>query len=288
MLEVTATGKNIEKAIEDALLQLKASREDVDIKILEEGGLFKKAKVFVKISDDCITKYDKHRKLIEEEIQNEKTENIVETLEVKDNSFKEPVIIENVDLMDKETDNIVTENEQNEKTENIEESTENKTETEVKEVKTLEDYQEEIMIAKKFISEIAKHFNTEETEVKAEVKDDNNLYLTLIGPKATELIGYRGECLNSIQNILNILLSTKKCKAYLNIENYKERREETLVNLAKRNAKKVLRTKKSIKLDPMNSYERRIIHSALTGFSDIVTYSTGEEPKRCVVICYRR
>ena len=288
MLEVTATGKNIEKAIEDALLQLKASREDVDIKILEEGGLFKKAKVFVKISDDCITKYDKHRKLIEEEIQNEKTENIVETLEEKDNSFKEPVIIENVDLMDKETDNIVTENEQNEKTENIEESTENKTETEVKEVKTLEDYQEEIMIARKFISEIAKHFNTEETEVKAEVKDDNNLYLTLIGPKATELIGYRGECLNSIQNILNILLSTKKCKAYLNIENYKERREETLVNLAKRNAKKVLRTKKSIKLDPMNSYERRIIHSALTDFSDIVTYSTGEEPKRCVVICYRR
>ena len=287
MLEVTATGKNIEKAIEDALLQLKASREDVDIKILEEGGLFKKAKVFVKISDDCITKYDKHRKLIEEEIQNEKTENIVETLEVKENHFKEPVIIENVDLMDKETDKTVTENSENEKQDDLEDNLE-KSENEIKEVKTLEDYQEEIMIARKFISEIAKHFNAEETEVKAEVKDDNNLYLTLIGPKATELIGYRGECLNSIQNILNILLSTKKCKAYLNIENYKERREETLVNLAKRNAKKVLRTKKSIKLDPMNSYERRIIHSALTDFSDIVTYSTGEEPKRSVVICYRR
>lgn len=277
MLEVTAAGKNIEKAIEEALFQLKASREDVDIKILEEGGLFKKAKVFVKISDDCVYKYDKHQKFVEEEKHNELTkETIKEEVKEDNNDESDAVIIENVDLMEEnlteDKEDTVQKNE--EKTEPVN--------------KTLEDYQEEVKIARSFLAEITKYFNADETEVKAEVKEDNNLYLTLIGPKATELIGFRGECLNSIQNILNIILSKSKCKAYLNIENYKEKREETLINLAKRNAKKVLHSKKSIKLDPMNSYERRIIHSALAEFSDIVTYSTGDEPKRCVVICYRR
>ena len=66
MLECEATGKNIEQAISNALLELKAMREDCDIKIIEQGGLFKKAKVYVKISDDAVEKYQKVRKLKEE------------------------------------------------------------------------------------------------------------------------------------------------------------------------------------------------------------------------------
>ena len=77
MISVEGVGKTIEKAIENALLELKAPREDVDIKILSEGGIFKKAKVLVSISEDALPKYEKHKKFVEEEKQEQKEEETV-------------------------------------------------------------------------------------------------------------------------------------------------------------------------------------------------------------------
>ena len=71
MISVEAVGKTIEKAIENALLELKAPREDVDIKILSEGGIFKKAKVLVSISEDALPKYEKHKKFVKQEKEKE-------------------------------------------------------------------------------------------------------------------------------------------------------------------------------------------------------------------------
>ena len=89
MLSCEGTGKNIEQAINNALLELKASREDVDIKILEEGGFFKKAKVLVSISEDAIEKYQKH----EEFKANEETPKVEEPTYTKEQDVEEPVDI---------------------------------------------------------------------------------------------------------------------------------------------------------------------------------------------------
>lgn len=101
------------------------------------------------------------------------------------------------------------------------------------------------------------------------------------------LIGKRGSTLDSIQYILSLALNKEKekyVKVVLDIEDYRQKREQTLVELAKKLANTVKRNKKTIRLEPMNPYERRIIHSALQSDRAIATYSEGEEPYRRVIV----
>jgi len=101
------------------------------------------------------------------------------------------------------------------------------------------------------------------------------------------LIGKRGGTLDSLQYILSLVINKnreKYVRVLLDTENYRQKREETLIRLAKKMASKVKSMKKTVRLEPMNPYERRIIHSALQNDSSIVTYSEGEEPYRRVVI----
>ena len=101
------------------------------------------------------------------------------------------------------------------------------------------------------------------------------------------MIGYRGDVLNSLQTILNSIASKhleSKVRVILNIGNYKEKREKALEELADKVSKTVLKTGKSITLEPMVAYERKIIHNRLQQNSSIRTYSIGEEPYRKVVI----
>ena len=101
------------------------------------------------------------------------------------------------------------------------------------------------------------------------------------------LIGYRGDVLNSFQNILNNIVSKnskEKTKVILNIGNYREKRTKDLEILAEKIAKSVIKTGKSITLEPMSAYERKIIHTKLQENDKIKTYSVGEEPHRKVVI----
>jgi spoIIIJ-associated protein len=107
------------------------------------------------------------------------------------------------------------------------------------------------------------------------------------GDKMAVLIGKRGQTLNSLQ-YLTQLVANRHSKSYLQIEvdaeNYREKRKETLNQLAVRIAKQVIRTSKNVSLEPMPSYERKIIHAALSEFKEIETYSNGEEPNRHLVI----
>ena len=229
MKQYEYSAKNVQDAINKGLNELKLNQEDVDIKVLAEGGLFSKAKILI----------------ITDEVEEVKPQPVKEVkIEVKKEIKKEEPKVEPV-----------KEKKQKEQNSNLE----NK--KSVKFIKTL----------------------AEKLDVKVDVtltEEDENLLI--------HLIGYRGEGLSAIQYIASVIeinnedKETRK-RILLNIENYKEKREQSLNALAKRMAKKALRTGRSQRLEPMNAYERRIIHAALTD-EPVTTYSKGDEPRRYLVI----
>lgn len=118
-------------------------------------------------------------------------------------------------------------------------------------------------------------------------KDETGLAVAINGHEAGYLIGYRGETLYSLQNILISVASktlTSRVRVILDIEDYKNKREKTLEDLADRMAKKVIRTGRPVTLEPMKAYERKIIHSKLQASNKVTTHSIGEEPRRRLVI----
>jgi spoIIIJ-associated protein len=119
-------------------------------------------------------------------------------------------------------------------------------------------------------------------------EEDGSIKINLDGPNVGILIGHRGETLDALQYLVSLIINKDHNEDYkrviLDTENYRLKREETLKRLASRLAYKVKSTGKYVKLEPMNPYERRIIHSALQNNEDITTYSEGEEPFRRVVI----
>ena len=118
-------------------------------------------------------------------------------------------------------------------------------------------------------------------------KDEFGLEIIVEGHEAGFLIGYRGETLYGLQAVISAIAnkeSTEKIRILLDIENYKEKREKALKDLALKISKTVERTRKSITLEPMQAYERKIIHTELQNSSTVKTESIGEEPRRRVVI----
>lgn len=129
------------------------------------------------------------------------------------------------------------------------------------------------------------------TEIKIkEVKD--KIKVELIGSNMGILIGYRGETLDSLQYLVSLVINKGHDGEYkrvvIDTENYRAKREETLKRLALRMSHKVQKSRKVMKFEPMNPYERRIIHSALQNDKNIKTYSEGDEPNRYVVIDFKK
>ena len=122
-------------------------------------------------------------------------------------------------------------------------------------------------------------------------EEDRNMNITFDGDEMGILIGKRGQTLDSLQYIISLVVN-KESDAYIRVkvdtENYRERRKETLETLAKNIAYKVKRTRRSVALEPMNPYERRIIHSALQNDRYVETHSEGDEPYRKVVVTLKR
>ncbi|MBN2851760.1 MAG: protein jag [Clostridia bacterium] len=148
---------------------------------------------------------------------------------------------------------------------------------------TLHDYSAEI--ANDFLSELMGKMGMEAT---INVEDsDEKLLVDIKTNKSGVIIGRHGETLDAIQFITSIVVNRNNPvykKVIIDTEGYRVKREETLVVLANRLAKKAIDSKKSVSLEPMNPYERRIIHSTLQQNDKIETYSVGEEPHRKVVI----
>ena len=130
--------------------------------------------------------------------------------------------------------------------------------------------------------------------VVSEVKyneDENTMDIELSGDEMGVLIGKRGQTLDSLQYLVSLVVN-KDTENYIRVkvdtENYRQRRRETLENLAKNISFKVKRTKRAVSLEPMNPYERRIIHSALQNDRYVTTHSEGNEPYRHVVVTIKR
>ena len=156
--------------------------------------------------------------------------------------------------------------------------------------KRVVDGKEAKKIAEIFLEEFLSKMPGEKLEYSVEVKDEG-LAIDINGKDAGFLIGYRGEVMNSIQNVLTNVVnkdSKEKIKIMLNIGGYREKREKDLENLAMKIAASVVKTGKNITLEPMTAYERKIIHTKLQENSKVKTYSIGEEPHRKVVVALNK
>ena len=141
----------------------------------------------------------------------------------------------------------------------------------------------------KFLQELKKEL-PEDTKYSIR-KEKDAIYVNLNSPNLGFLIGYRGETLYALQNILTAVAGRdidNRVRVILDIEGYKAKREKTLEELAEKVAKTVIRTGKSVKLEPMQAYERKIIHSELQGNSKVETNSIGEEPYRRIVVSLKK
>ncbi|MBQ6078240.1 MAG: protein jag [Clostridia bacterium] len=138
-----------------------------------------------------------------------------------------------------------------------------------------------------FLSELLKNMKIEATVEAAETED--GLRLNILSDTDGLLIGRRGETLDAIQYIVSLYMNKdRKENGYRRVsvdtEGYRRRREETLRRLARKNAAQVARSGRPVAMEPMNPYERRVLHSALQGFKGVTTHSEGEEPNRRVII----
>lgn len=268
--EYVSTGKNVEIAIKNGLLEIGKSREDVDIKILETGGLFKKAKVILSYEEEvCVDQQiEKTEEPKEVEIEEKKVEIIKET-------EPEAELVNNQDIVEETID------------ENIEEKKEEIPQNKTSEPKVVDKTRLKARVTE-FLQGLLKIFAVEgNVEV---VEENNDLKFLITGENVGKLIGYRGDTLNAIQYVLGSLKEKgeSKIRLYLDIEGYKDKRAEVLVDLANKMADKAEEIERNVHLDPMTPYERRIVHTALQNRTLVETESTGEGEKRHVVIKFKR
>ena len=157
-------------------------------------------------------------------------------------------------------------------------------------VKTTENDVQHFEEGKKFLEDVFEKMGMK-VNVEYELGEEDTLEINLTGDGMGVLIGKRGQTLDSLQYLTSLVVNRSGehyIRVKLDTENYRARRKETLESLAKNIAYKVKRTRKSMSLEPMNPYERRIIHSVLQSDNFVMTRSEGEEPYRHVVVFYRR
>ena len=272
MYSCEGIGKTIEKAIENALLELKAPREDVDIKIISEGGLFKKAKVVVSISEDAIEKYQKR----DEKRRNEKIKEKKESEKNEKSEDKD----EDIEELDKQEKKEKKEKEKKVKKETKQKEKEEKKEQEEKKEEQKEKKNKEIDALEFLKGFFEKAGKTVEIQVS---EDEKYITYTVIGEELGELIGHRGESFYAISRLVNAVCHSDK-KILLDIGGFREKRAESLTELAYRIANKVAKSGRYYRLDPMNPSDRRIIHTALQNDDRVTTLSKGVEPKRYVIV----
>ena len=152
------------------------------------------------------------------------------------------------------------------------------------------DLKKYISLIDNFLKEFISKLPTK--DLKYEINENgNNISVVINGEDTGYLIGYRGEVLNAIQNILTNIVSKnskERIRVIVNIGGYREKREKDLQNLAVKISNTVIKTKRDITLEPMPAYERKIIHTKLQDNNKVKTYSIGEEPNRKIVVSYNK
>ena len=141
---------------------------------------------------------------------------------------------------------------------------------------------------REFLEGLLQHMNSP-AQVNVVLEEKGRYQVTLEGEKLGQLIGRRGETLDAIQQLTNYAVNSgadKRIRVHVDAENYRAKREESLQRQAVKVAGKVVKYRKNVTLEPMNAYERHVIHTALQDHPNVTTYSTGTEPNRRTVVAY--
>ena len=141
-----------------------------------------------------------------------------------------------------------------------------------------------------FLTGLLEHMDSAAT-IKIYLPEKDRYKVYLEGEKMGQLIGRRGETLDAIQQLTNYAVNRdrdKRVRIHVDAENYREKREQSLEHLARKVAAKVVKYRKNVTLEPMNAYERHVIHTALQDVEHVTTYSMGTEPNRRVVVAYEK
>ncbi|MEG0292195.1 MAG: RNA-binding cell elongation regulator Jag/EloR [Anaerovoracaceae bacterium] len=257
-------GQSVEEATNLALRDLKLTLEEVNVTVLEEPskgflGLGKKL-ALVRVEKKVGKTAEPVAKTVDNtDVSKDKAQKVV----------KEPSPKKEVNVQKKEVKKVANEAKKEEKSVNRPDD--------------LEPVSEHAALV--FLEETTKKMGLE-LSFKAFMNPEN-IYIDISGKDAGTIIGKRGQTLDAIQYLASLVVNKKKdgyVRVVLDAENYRAKREKTLEQLANRLASKVVKTKRSVRLEPMNPYERMVIHATLQNDSRVYTKSEGEEPYRRVVI----
>ena len=271
---ITVSAKTLDDAITEALIQLGVTSDQLDYIVVEQGSA---GFLGIGVKQAVI----KARKKVEEKPEVTVEETVKETAkeEVKE-TFKAEVKEEKKEeRFEKKSEHKPKKNRQPEVVK------------EKKEVELAVVEENTIQMCEKFIYDVLKTMNMEDVNITSQIDEEGALSINMDGKNMGILIGKRGQTLDSLQYLTNRVANKAQSgyvRVKLDTEDYRRRRKETLENLAKNIASKVKRTRHAVSLEPMNPYERRIIHSALQSDPAVSTHSEGEEPYRRVVVTLNR
>ena len=270
MNSITVSAKTVNDAITEASIQLGIVSSGIEYEVITEGsagflGIGRKQAViraWKKVEEPKVEK-----KVVVKEVKVEKTEKTHKHVKTeKSHKSEKPHKVKEV------------------KPEPVTE------EASAKEEKLVEVAPKTKEACEKFLYDVLKTMGME-VKITSKIDEDGALCIEMEGDNMGILIGKRGQTLDSLQYLTNRVANKMQdgyVRVKLDTENYRQRRKETLENLAKNIAHKVKRTKKAVSLEPMNPYERRIIHSTLQSDRYVSTHSEGEEPYRRVVVTLNR
>ena len=234
-MQIEASGKNVELAIQNGLLECGMRREDVNVKVVDEGGLFKKAKVILTWGETETSETEE----IEQDISEETIEQVEQGQEEQPIEEKKKRVYN---------------------TERIEKA------------------------GKEFLLGLAKLLD--ESAIVEASSGENEVSFSIKGGNLGKLIGYHGENIQALQMLLSGVKTRGEggIRLYLDIDGYKQNRNQTIIDLANKIADQAVKIERNIHMDPMNAYDRRIVHTTLQEREDVTTESTGEGEKRHVVV----
>lgn len=273
---ITVTAKTLDDAITDALVQLGVTSDQLDYEVIEKGSA---GFLGIGVKQAVI----KARKKVEEPVVPAKEESLEKRAEESETSVVKKE--EKPAHREEKKDRTAKEKKHKNKPKKEEKPAEVKEEKKEIELSKVEDKTMEACVT--FVEDVMKAMDMGDVKVTACVDEEGALSINMEGPDMGILIGKRGQTLDSLQYLTNRVANKMQdgyVRVKLDTEDYRRRRKETLENLAKNIAGKVKRTRRTVVLEPMNPYERRIIHSALQSDPAVTTHSEGEEPYRKVVV----
>ena len=278
---IRVSAKTLDDAITEALIQLGVTSDRLEYNVIEKGSA---GFLGIGMKQAVIEAWKKEEKTEESEIED----------------LKEAVKEEISSIMDEPVKKKESKKEKKESSKKVKDKPEKMPKEKKEEEKKEESVKEEQVLAKveeqtikaveQFLKDTLKAMDME-VEITSSIDEDGALYVDMKGEHMGILIGKRGQTLDALQYLANRVANKHQSgyvRVKLDTENYRARREETLKHLAKNIAHKVKRNRRPVVLEPMNPYERRIIHSALQSDPYVTTHSEGEDPYRKVVVTLKR